>query len=334
MRPTSRSRRLPALVGAVALVTVSLAGCTAVPGFGGCTPTLVSGDASSIVTAGSSVGSKPDVDFPTPLAAGDAAEATVLVAGDGEPIGAGAQADYDFALYDGATGELLGTSGYDGEQFSRQATGLEGNAVSEALTCATVGSRVAVVGTWQQVSGAFDPAASGSMPEDATVVAVIDVRGAYLGKADGFNQLPLDGMPTVVTAVDGTPGVSVLLQEPPTETRHSTIKGGGGAVLREDDRAVVHYSLWSWPTDGGDPELIGSTWTRDQAVTLELTSIDAGGGVPDGLLDALVGAKVGSQVLAVLVPGDGSFPEGQGPSTDDTTYIFVVDVLGIEDAGD
>ena len=29
---------------------------------------------------------------------------------------------------------------------------------------------------------------------------------AYLGKADGFNQLPKDGMPTVVTAVDGTPG--------------------------------------------------------------------------------------------------------------------------------
>ena len=40
-------------------------------------------------------------------------------------------------------------------------------------------------------------------------MVVIDVTAAYLGKADGFNQLPKDGMPTVVTAVDGTPGITV-----------------------------------------------------------------------------------------------------------------------------
>ena len=32
----------------------------------------------------------------------------------------------------------------------------------------------------------------------------------------------------------------------------------------------------------------------------------------------------------VLTPGDGSFPAGQGPASDDSTYIFVFDLLGIQ----
>jgi peptidylprolyl isomerase len=318
------------LLGAAALVTATLAGCTALPG-SGCAPGYVDGEASKVVTADGAVGSKPKVDFPTPLRAGSHAEATVLEAGDGRVVRSGDQVDYDFALYDGESGEQLGVSGFDGEQFSRLAAGLDDNAVSGALECLSVGSRVAVVSTWDEAKAGFNADAEGSLPADSTVVMVIDVLRAYLGKADGFNQLPLDGMPTVVTAVDGTPGVSVLLQEPPTSARSSVIKGGDGATLRADDKAVVNYSLWSWPTSAaGDPALIGTTWSNHRAVTLALTSIDDGGGVPTGLLDALVGQKIGSQVLAVLPPGDDSFPAGQGPAGDDTTYIFVVDLLGIQ----
>lgn len=331
MRAQPLFRRAPALLGAAALLTASLAGCTAIPGIGGCDPAYDSGDASSLVRADGDVLSEPTVDFPTPLVAAKHPEATVLVHGDGALVTPGAQADYDFTLLDAATGETLGKSGYGDDQFARIGVGLEHDAVSNALECVTAGSRVAVVSTWAEAKASFNADAAASIDDDASVVVVIDVLRGYLGKADGFNQLPKDGLPTVATAVDGTPGITVPAEKAPTTTQVGVIKGGDGAKLKADDKAVVQYSLWSWPaTVGDEPTQLGSTWSSHRAVTLALTDITDGGGVPTGLLNALVGERVGSQVLVVLAPGDDSFPAGQGPGDDDATYIFVVDLLGIQ----
>jgi peptidylprolyl isomerase len=309
----------------------ALAGCTAIPGLGGgCDPVYDSGDASSLVTATGAVGGKPTADFPTPLVV-TSPQVSVIERGDGETIAPDSQVDYDFTLLDGKSGEVLGASGYTSGQFARIPAGFDVS-VGEAMACATVGSRLAIVSTWADAKAAFSSDAEGSIDDDATVVVIADLKQAYLAKAEGFNQLPADGMPTVVTAVDGTPGVSVLLQEAPTSTRSSVIKAGDGATLRTDDKAVVHYSLWTWPSaSGSQPTQVGSTWTSHRAVTLGLTGLADGGGVPTGLLNALVGEKVGSQVLVVLPPGDDGFPAGQGPAADDSTYIFVVDLLGIQE---
>jgi peptidylprolyl isomerase len=323
-------KRVPALLGATALVTAALAGCSALPGFGGCDPVYDSGEASSLVSATGDVGTKPTVDFPTPLVVESRTQSTVLQRGDGEVISPGSQVDYDFTILDGKSGDVLGTSGYSADKFSRIAAGFDVS-VGEAMTCATVGSRLAIVSAWSDAKGAFSSDAEGSMPDDATVVVVVDLIDSYLGKADGFNQLPQDGMPTVVTAVDGTPGVSVLLQTAPKTTRSSVIKGGDGATLRTDDKAVLHYSLWTWPSSAGtQPAQVGTTWSSHRAVTLGLTDLADGGGVPTGMLHALVGQKVGSQILIVLPPGDDGFPAGKAPAGDDSTYIFVVDILGIQ----
>jgi hypothetical protein len=336
LKEANVNRRIPALVGATALLAATLAGCTGTSVLGGCTPEYVSGDSSSLVTATGKVGSAPKADFPTPLVAEKKPEVSVVTAGDGTVLGAGSQVDYDFTLYDGENGDELGKSGYDGAQFSRTGVGIDGgseaaSSVSTALECMTVGSRIALVTRWSDVKTAFAAEAADTLEDAQTVVVVIDALQGYLGKADGFNQLPADGMPTVVTAVDGTPGVSVLLQTVPKTSRSSTIKGGDGATLKADEKAVVMYSLWTWPTKAGDePAQVGTTWSKHQAVTLALTDIKDGGGVPTALLKGLLGQKVGSQVLVVMAPGDDSFPAGQGPASDDSTYIFVVDILGIQ----
>jgi peptidylprolyl isomerase len=162
----------------------------------------------------------------------------------------------------------------------------------------------------------------------------MDVTAAYLGKADGFNQLPQDGMPTVVTAVDGTPGVSVLLQDPPTHTRHSLIKAGDGAKLKKGDTVVTHFSFWTWPAEaGGSPAPVsgGSSWESHQAQNLPMDRLSDTGGLPNGIYDALIGQRVGSQVLVVLTPGDDGFPAGQGlTGNDDDIYIMVFDILGTQ----
>lgn len=316
------------MVGAVALVAVALTGCTLIPGYGDCKPVYESGDSSSLVTAEGSFGVKPTVDFPTPLRV-NAPEVSVIDAGDGALIPAGAQVDYTMAEFLGEDGQTLSGD----VAANRTASGVDDDAVSEALVCAHVGDRIALVTSAASIHGEGAGEGSGIADEDALVL-VIDISAAYLGKADGFNQLPQDGMPTVVTAVDGTPGVSVLLQEPPTETRSSVIKAGDGAKLKEGDTIVTHYAFWTWPaTEGDEPVAVdgANSWTSHKAANLPMEPLKASGGLPLGIYDALLGQRIGSQVLIVLTPGDDGFPAGQGlTGNDDDIYIMVFDLLGIQ----
>lgn len=308
-------RRLTASIGVAALLTAALAGCTGVPGFGGCDPVFDAGDSSRIVT-----GSGSSVDFPTPLVV-KKPQVSTMKAGDGALIEKGDQVDFTVTTYFGADGQKL--SGDDASD-QRFAAGVTDNAISEALVCAHVGDRIALVSTTADAYGE-GAGASGNLADDDTLVSVIEVKAAYLGKADGLNQLPQDGMPTVVTAVDGTPGVSLLAVDAPDHTRISVIKGGDGRTVKADDQVVLNYSLWTWPeTKGDEPVAVSNSWDSHQAQVFTL-----GEGLPQGLLDALIGQKVGSQVLLVLPPGDDSFTEDSAPSGADATYIFVFDILGI-----
>jgi peptidylprolyl isomerase len=328
VRPSTRFTRAPALIGAVALLTATLAGCSLIPGYGDCKPVYTSGDSSSLVTAEGSFGVKPTVEFPTPLVV-TKPEVSVIDEGDGRQIRAGDQVDYTFA-------ELTGKDAQDlsgDAAASRIQAGLDDDALSEALVCTHVGDRIAVVATVEQSHGAG--AGGASLADSDTIVLVVDISAAYIGKADGFNQLPKDGMPTVVTAVDGTPGITVPAQDPPKDTQIGLIKAGDGAKVKKDEQVVLHYSFWTWPTDvGGEPVPVsgGSTWENHTAQNLPLKSIADGGGVPQGLYDAILGQRVGSQVIVVIPPGKDSFSPDNLPGgvTTDSTVIFVVDILGIQ----
>jgi peptidylprolyl isomerase len=312
------------------LVTAALAGCTAIPGFGGCDPAYDSGDTSSTVTADGKIGSVPDVDFPTPLVVKNP-EATTLVHGDGARIGRSGQVDYAISWFDGTTGELQQSVGYGKpggkDSPARSAVGLPDYAISEALTCASVGDRIALTATYSQAFPSDDP----SKQNDATMVYVLDVLASYADRATGFNQLPQDGLPVVVTEVDGTPGIALGTVERPTTTRVETVKGGSGATVREDSRVVAHLRLWSWPTSpGGDPAELASTWGgSQQAATLTLQDTDDNN-MPPGVRNALKGAKVGSQLLIVIPPGDDGYATPPQGVDADTTMIWVVDILGIQ----
>lgn len=326
-------RRFPALLGAAALVAATLAGFSAAGASSGCTPTYSSGDASSLVTASGKSGAAPTVEFPTPLVT-KKSQVSTLEAGDGTPIASGSQVDYDVSMFLGKTGEPLSATGYDGKSFQRSASGTTGNSLSIALECAKVGERLAIATTAAEVKAAFQEGAfqSGGINDTDTIVLVVDVVAAYLGKANGFNQLPKDGMPTVVTAVDGEPAIAVGLVSPPAKTEASTIKAGSGAAVKKDDAVVLNFSAWIWPADGSEPTSFSSSWTGGQAVTFGLTNFDDGGGLPTGIVDNLIGEKVGGQVLIVLAPGDDSFPADNLPQgiTADSTVIFVFDLLGIQ----
>ena len=157
---------------------------------------------------------------------------------------------------------------------------------------------------------------------DTTLVFVVDVISAYLGKADGINQLPQDGMPTVVTAPDGRPGITVPSTEAPEELEVATIKAGGHETVEDGDSVVVHFSSFTWPAPGDVVNEVDSSWPRKpiNVVVDENATASAAQGVPPVAAAQLVGTKVGSQVLVVIPPDDVS---GE-------TLIVVIDVLGIQ----
>ncbi len=321
-------RRTPALVSSVAVVAVlsaALTGCAASPDdVTACEPMLAPGNASSLVTATGDVGTAPRVTIPTPLVSTQA-QRSVLEHGEGLVARVGMIVDFDAAVYDAATGELLDKTTFDGTQGVRYRAGVETSAqqeqppsVAQALVCAQPGQRIVLTTTVAETGLNI-----GADPE-SSLVFVIDVQDVFLGKADGVNQLPKDGLPVVVTAPDGSVGITVPSGiQAPSEYRTATIKLGAGAKLAKDDLAVLQLASWSWPL-GDDAEVTqkSSTWDAGRTPsTLELT--DEGDlALPAELLDALVGLPVGSQLLAVVPPADGA--------TEAT--VFVIDVLGIQTA--
>jgi hypothetical protein len=296
VRRSPLARPLTAVVAAV-LVAGALTACSGFSLDGGCDPVFGPGDASRTVTASGDVGETPAVEFPTPLIP-DGIERSVLTPGEGEPIGDGDAVLLTLTIFDGTTGTAL-----DGGQalITASDTFL---GLGESLRCATPGTRLAVVGA---------PAELRLNGSAESVVLVLDIDQVFLGKANGTNQLPQDGMPTVVTAVDGTPGIAVGYATAPTETRTALIKAGAGAALADGDTAITHQRTWSWPAGSGTPTLGDDTWAGGLP-----SSVDISADTEDPLTAALTGAKVGSQLLIVEPGADG------GAAT-----IVVVDILGI-----
>lgn len=304
VRRSPLARPLTAVIAAV-LVSGALAGCTGVAIAGECEPVFQPGDASKAVTASGDVGESPAVEFPTPLIA-EETQRSVLVEGEGAPAAPGSVIRARYTYFDGATG----ASGEETTAFF-PASDLAKD-LGEALACVTVGSRLAIVGP----VGALHPDAT---DEPGTLVAVIDVEAIYLGKANGVNQLPQDGMPTVVTAVDGTPGISSTYVPAADEPRIATIKAGSGASVTEDSNVVFHARSWTWSAGAENSVTLGEvdSWVRGAPYAL-VPTVDALNG-EQSLVDALVGSKVGSQVLVVIPT----------PDVPDSATVYVFDILGI-----
>lgn len=319
-------RRLPALLTAAALATVlasSLTACAGMPGFGGCEPYYESGDTSELVAAtGSGKSSPPDVEFPTPLIA-LTPEVSTLIEGEGDPIPHRGTVDVHLSVFDGETGQEITTS-YDSQAgFFRYIAGGDDRALVRAVQCAQVGERLALTATARQTLGddVVDNPESGVDP-DSTMVLVYDVIASYLGKADGTNQLPQDGMPNVVTAPDGRPGITVPSTEAPDELRVELVKAGGHETVKDGDSVVVQFSTFTWPNPGELVNEVDTSWdgAPPTMVVDKNATASAAQGVPPVAAAQLVGTKVGSQVLVVIPPD----------ATSDDTIIVVIDVLGIQ----
>ena len=310
-------RKLPALLVAAGLM-VSLTSCAGGPSlFAGCEPT---GNA-ALVTADGDFGDDPEADFPTPLVA-KRAEVSVAHEGDGAKVAANGAVDATLSIYDGKTGQALQSQSGPLTAVSIRSF-VDGRfPFTVALACATVGSRVVTTGTQTQL---FGPEGLG-LPDDPTIVIVTDIDKTFPAKANGVDQLAQPGFPDIVLAPNGQPGFT-FPHSAPTDLRYTALKQGNGAKVKEGDTIIANLSGIVW--DGS--ETFTSSWDNKSPATLLVSELDSSGsGLPKGLVKALVGQKVGSQIIAVVPSADG-YPEGQAPGgvAEGDTLVFVVDILGI-----
>jgi hypothetical protein len=295
-------RKAPALLLSAGLLMATLTGCAPSSAADACVPAAPDGPASSLLDVSGAFDSTPKVDFPTPLKAKET-ERTVVLEGDrnGNVLTGDQTIRMSVAMFDGETGApvLEGTSD---EPVLYAPTQLHPE-MSKALQCATPGSRIAMV----------------LAEADQTFVLVADVFDVFLEKANGADRPVLESrLPSVVTAADGTPGLTIPKSDPPSELKVGVLKAGDGATVSKSTQMVVHYTgaLWS------DRTIFDSSWQNGAPTTFSADQI-----IP-GLAEALVGQKVGSQVLAVIPPELGYGEQANAAIPANSTLVFVVDILG------
>lgn len=306
-------RTLPALL-TVIIAVPALVACSTQPD--ACE--FPSGDASSVVSAEGALGSAPEISMPTPVIT-QSTEVSTLTEGEGSLLVPGQPALVDVSIVNGATGEVLQDTGYQGGVLLSTASEAL-PPVTQALECATEGSRLVVVGTAEETHGGQAIPDLGVAADDS-LVFVVDVLEAFLPKADGVPRAAGNGHPTVALAPDGRPGITVPNTAAPDDAIVSVLKEGGGDALEEGDKAVLHYTGVTW----AEEEVFDSSWEQGQPALFELSE----GALIEGFLQGLVGQKVGSQVLLVIPPELGYGDQTNASIPAGSTLIFVVDVLGI-----
>ena len=316
-------RKIPAVLAVLGLAAVGLAGCSLPAGYDDCSRPASDTAATDLVTVSGEAGTEPDVSVRTPFHV-DSTSFADLEVGSGPALSAANQAVVlDLQVISGETGEVAYSSPYDGDLSRVASTSAWAQSVpgfESALQCATEGSRIVV---------ALEPggieaqsAESLGLTEGESAVAVVDVQKVYLPQAQGslvYNDAL--GLPTVVRAPDGRPGIIVPSAAAPKELVVQTLIKGEGAEVTGELPVRMHYTGVTW----ADHEVFDSSWD-DQPASLSLDAVVPGFG------QAVEGATVGSQLLVVIPPDLGYGDTAQGPIPAGSTLVFVIDILGLDQA--
>ncbi|TDN93019.1 hypothetical protein [Microbacterium sp. BK668] len=311
-------RKIPAALAILGLATIGLTACGVPAGYDACPRPESSTSAADLVTVSGDAGAEPDVAVRTPFHVSETSFGDIQE-GDGTALSSKNQAVVlDLQIVSGETGEVLVSTPYDGDlsrvnTYDRWIQAVP--AFETALECATEGTRAVVALAPGGIEA--ETAASLGLGENDSAVAVVDVQKVFLPHAQGslvYNDAL--GLPTVVRAPDGRPGIIVPDATAPEDLVAQTLIKGDGPAVSADEPIRVHATSVSWD----DRTVLDSTWDTQPAST----TLDQ---IVPGAAEALGEVTVGSQILVVLPAGDGS-DDGSAASPG----VFVIDILGVDAA--
>ncbi|HEY0374042.1 MAG TPA: FKBP-type peptidyl-prolyl cis-trans isomerase [Amnibacterium sp.] len=279
-----------------------------------------SGSASQSVKVTGKAAAAPTVKFPLPTAA-SATQRTVITAGHGNPVKTGNSVKIAYELFEGATGKQLDQSGYTAAKqpvilTADTAQYLPG--LVQSIVCGKVGERFAAVIPASQAFGSTGSETLG-VGANHSLVLVGDILSLTPTKATGVVKTLPSGFPTVKVASTGQPTVTVPKSTAPTTLKIADREVGTGDTVKSGDTVTVQYQgvLWRNGT------VFDQSWGKTGPASFSTAA------VVKGFRDALVGQKVGSQVVSIVPPADGYGKTGSSDGTikGTDTLVFVIDIL-------
>jgi peptidylprolyl isomerase len=255
------------------------------------------------VTVEGDAGAEPTItlpDEPSPFTV-TANVSRVITEGDGEAIEPGDILETQLTAVD-SSGKPLGST-YEDQASQPWTVGDSLPALDDTLATVNIGAQVLLALT------------SGT----DTAIYVFEPTAKIPNKATGTAVPPVEGLPTVTLAEDGTPTIEPSDADAPTKLTVQPLIKGDGAKVESGDNILVHYTGALW-----DGTVFDSSWG---AAPFPVQSIGTAQ-VIDGWNEGLVGQTVGSQVLLVVPPDKGYGDQPQGEKIPaGSTLVFVVDIL-------
>ena len=276
--------------------------------------TYASGAEVKTVKVSTDLTKAPTVDYATGIdSAKPKLQTEVVVEGKGPKITGGQYLTWDYVVYNGSdkTTPIQSTK-FDGSDSQQQMIPTSGD-LCKALAGVREGSRIAIL-VPSEIAGT---SATGKV---VSQVWVFDIKKVFLPRASGDIKSPADDLPVVNRATDGRPAVSIPKGDAPKKFKKGVVIEGKGDVVKKGDNVIVHYTGYLW-----NGTVFDSSWESGQP---QKFTVDVQHLIP-GFVKALTGAKVGSQVIAVIPPSLGYGEAGSGSIPGNSTLVFVVDVLGI-----
>lgn len=297
--------RIPAVIAVLGLSALTLAACASAPGSASCDRVDSDSSIFDVVHSSGEFGT-PETTLDAPVNV-DATTVRDETAGDGLRVTSDDQdVFFSVSIVDGASGKAVAAGSGQIQSLSAWRENYAG--LADAMMCATEGSRIVAAIPASGLSA--QAAESWGVAAEQSIVVTLDLTKVYLAAADGASQYnDRRGMPSVVLAPNGRPGIIIPDAAAPTDLTTETLKKGAGAEITAQDTARVQYTAVDW----GRRKVTSSTWEdgASQAVT-------TGADIP--FASQLLGATVGSQLL-VVVPG---------ASAGSSATAYVIDILGID----
>ena len=277
------------------------------------------GSASDGVKVSGASGAEPKVSFPTTTTA-SATQRTVVRQGTGAAVKRGSSVSIAYSMYDARSGKKLDSRGW-GDTAPVVLTVDPGQyltGIVEALNCTKEGERFAAVLPAAQAFGAGGSEQLGVKGGD-DLVLVADVVKLTPTKATGAAKALPSGFPKVTLAASGQPTVAIPATDPPKALKIATSKSGTGETVKSGDTVTVQYQGVLWRTG----KVFDQSWGKSGPTSFATTQVVKGFG------KALVGQKVGSQVVTIVPPDQGYGKTGSqdGSIKGTDTMVFVIDVL-------